>query len=246
MTASNKMFVPTDANGNVLNRSMGIPVASKRFVTSHEHWCDLIDLSDYGARVFIGMNIKNTSGLTNVMISFDEEDVGDETENIIVGPQEAHAYDNLTFGPGVNDFSTGTRTRKIRVKLDGSSDSGSLSSATIVYGANPSDEQTVKINGNVYEFSADQSVAPGRIKVDIGADADETYTNLINAIAANDGNAVGEIDTATSTVTIYCTKGGTDGDGMEVADGDVNPTGATFSGNTTGGSGGISVVVNIW
>jgi hypothetical protein len=249
MPQAGKVAIPTDANGHVLNRSMGIPVAGNRFVGLSNKWVDILDLTDYDARVFIGLMVKNNSGFVNLEISFDEADLGEEEAAIIVGPQESHAYDALTFGPGISDFSHGTRVRKLRAKL-GSGSSGVQATGTIDYGPGSVDDgMTVQINGRVYEFSGDGGAEAGRILVPlavVGENPDTSYTALVNAINANDGNVTASIDTGNNQVTITAHAGGTDGNGIEVADGAVNPTGATFSGTTSGGSGGVSVVINVW
>jgi hypothetical protein len=171
-SASQKMQIPVDANSNPLNRSMGIPLTVVRKLTSSTQWCDVFDLSDYGPRVFIGLMAQNPSATLKVQLSFDEEPVGDEEAAITVLSQGTIAVDNLTFGPGVNDFTYGTRVMRLRGRLLGGS-TGTLSSATITYsGTNVTDGMQVQINGTTYEFSADLSAAGGVIAVALGANAD--------------------------------------------------------------------------
>jgi hypothetical protein len=246
-SASQKMQIPVDANSNPLNRSMGIPLTVVRKLTSSTQWCDVFDLSDYGPRVFIGLMAQNPSATLKVQLSFDEEPVGDEEAAITVLSQGTIAVDNLTFGPGVNDFTYGTRVMRLRGRLLGGS-TGTLSSATITYsGTNVTDGMQVQINGTTYEFSADLSAAGGVIAVALGANADASWTALAAAVNAQDGNVYCTLNTGTNVFTVSATKGGTDGDGVVVADGAGGAaTGATFSGNTTGGAGGVELTINIW
>lgn len=55
----------------------------------------------------------------------------------------------------------------------------------IITTANYSDEETITINGVVFEFDDDVSVTAGNVLVDIGADAAESLDNLIAAVLAH-------------------------------------------------------------
>jgi hypothetical protein len=104
----------------------------------------------------------------------------------------------------------------------------------------------VDVNGKIYEFSDDNSKDPANdVKVDIGASDDDSWTNFVNAVLANEQAILPSIDTGANVVTLTSRYGGAFGDGLVVADG-ATPTGAVFSGNTAGGTGGVAAIFNIW
>ena len=107
------------------------------------------------------------------------------------------------------------------------------------------DGQTVDVGGTIYEFSDDESVPDGRRYVAIGASEDDSWNNFAAAVTSFDQNVRASNNPGANTVTIESNYGGDYGDGYVVADGPT-PTGATFSGNLAGGSGGVAVLVHIW
>lgn len=237
---------PIDANGHPWGRAAGLPLCRKLGLDDV-----MVDVWDFtksinGAapdkfenRSFIGLSVYNPSETAEIHIA-----MGDAFENvadIIVPPDGYFTFDNMSFGPAIADNTYGVKVTHIRAKM--SAQSGTKASATIEYSGNPSDGETFEIGDKTYEFSADQSAAPGNIKIDILGSEDLTWAEAVDVINANDQAVTASIDTGTNTVTITSNYGGAEGNGYVVVDGD---TGATFSGNLSGGTGGESPIFNIW
>ena len=237
--------IPKDASGVAFDRAMGIPIVKDSIILgSATKWVDIFDISAYSNRAFIGMMIYNPSATLDLKLALTDAFGTDHC--ITAKPQQLMVFDDLSFGPGFSDIALAKAVSKIRGIL--SSASGTLASMTITYAASPANGKCVKLNGIVYEFSSDQSVAPGRIKVNIGVSADDTWTNLVTAVNATDQSLTLTIDTGTNVVTVTSNYGGNsliptvDGD-----EGGANTTGETFSGATTsGGSGGVTPTIHIW
>jgi len=238
--------LPKDSSGNSFNRAMGVPLVSDSTILgSATKYVDIFDISQYPGRVFHGIMIENPSGVARVELGF--TDAFGTDKSISIGPQALFTFDQQTFGSGFNDKSIAKEVTRIRAKL--SLAVGVLATGTIDYSISgqPVNAMTVEINGTVYEFAGDASADPGRVRVDIGVDADASYTNLINAINAFDQSVTASIDTGLDVVTITSNYGGTMGNAIAINDGGVNPTGATFSGATlAGGSGGVTPIIHIW
>lgn len=242
-----KMTVPLDGRQNPINRAMGLPIPKDEILLgSDQKYVDIYDLSaqNYSPRAFTGMSVVNPSGVSKIYIAMG----GDFSENkvLIVSPQQFFTIDNLSYGPGIFDDSSGLRVTKIRAKLEISE--GVFASATIDYSGsgNPVDGMTFDINGKIYEFSADMSKDPGNnVLVPISGSGDATWTTFMTKVNASEQAVTATIDTGLDIVTITSNYGGAYGDGLVVADGAV-PSGAVVSGNLAGGSGGLNPIFHIW
>lgn len=234
---------PKDADGKIINRAMGAPIVADNInISQSAKYVDIFNLSSYAHRVFHGISVFNPSPTFYVQVAIGGE--FDTTKNITVPPNCMLAFDNQSFGSALYDETLAKKCTRVRAKIDGNT--GILSSATISYAATqPLDQDTVIINGTTYEFSSDKSAAPGNVKVDIGVSADATFTNLVSVVNANDQGVTLTIDTTADIVTVTSNYGGTYGDGTQVAAG-VGMAGIVFSGNTTGGAGGVVPVFHIW
>lgn len=245
--SATKVEQPTDSKGNVVERSMGNPlVVDDKTLHNATEFVDIFDLTadKYRNRAFTGLAIRNLSASTTIEIAMGEE--GASTKNVVAGTQEYFILDDLMFGPNITDESEGNKTTKVRARLGTAQ--GTAHSATIDYSGpiQPADGDTVNIDGKIFEFSSDGSKAPANdFIVEIGASADDSWTNLVDAINDDpEKRVVASIDTGTDTVTITSLLGGTIGDAIAIADVD---TGATFSAATLGGgSGGVTPVFHIW
>ena len=240
--------IPNDANQRPINRAMGIPIASPLAfrLGSSTKFVDLFDLvsGNLDRRAFTGFSVENP-GAQAVILSFGPE--FSENRSVRVGPTSFMSLDNQTFGTIVLDDTTLERVTRVRAKLE-ASDDGVFSFATIDYSGsgNPADEQTIEINGKIYEFSNDMSKAPSHdYLVEIGASDDDSYNNLLILVNSVEQALTATINTGTDLLTLTSNYGGAYGDGLVVVDGS-NPTGAAFSGNTSGGSGGVLPVIHIW
>lgn len=247
MTSIVKMKVPTDGRNNPIQRAMGFPIPLNTiYLGSATKFVDIFDLSlpKYSLRAFTGISIRNPSASSSIILAFGQDFA--DTPSIIVEPQQYFTFDQLTYGASVFDDSDLVYCTKIRAKLDLAQ--GVFASATIGYGVsgNPTDQMTVEVNGKIYEFSADASKDPGsHVLVPIGASADLTWTSFRDEINANEQALTASIDTGTDVVTLTSNYGGSSGDGLVIVDG-ASPTGAVFSGNTAGGSGGVLPTFHIW
>jgi hypothetical protein len=229
---------------------MGAPLATPQipvaFALGSTSFVDVFDLTApiYAGRSFIGMSVHNPSSGSRIVIGFGKAFNTDQ--DLVIRPNSTFVLDAMNFGPVTNDQSKGENTTHIRAALDVAQ--GTPASATIGYGGsgNPTDGMLVNINGKIYEFSDDNSKNPANdVKVDIAASADLTWQNFVNEVLANEQALLPTIDTGADTVTVTSRYGGAFGDGLVVADG-ATPTGAAFSGNTSGGSGGVPAIINIW
>lgn len=243
-----KADLPKDVSGHPIQRGQGIPIATPNAfrLGSATDYLDVFDLtpSKFQKRSFDGIMIHNPSSGSRIILSLGG--ASDTDEDIIVRPQSTVTLEGMMFGPLTVDEVKDKRVTHVRAILDVAQ--GTPASATIDYSGSgqPSDQETVDINGLTYEFSDDQSKDPANdVLVNIGASADDSWTNLVNAIIANDRDITSSIDTGTDIVTLTAIRGGTYGNGLTVADGS-NPTGATFSGNLTGGVGGVGAIIHIW
>jgi flagellar hook-associated protein 3 FlgL len=83
---------------------------------------------------------------------------------------------------------------------------------TLTMGNLPADGETVTINGVTYEFDSDTTITPGNTLVTIGADTDETTSNLSSVI--NNEQGLGNTDVTSSvigsTLTLVSDKQGAD------------------------------------
>lgn len=180
--------------------------------------------------------IENPSNVARLQIA-----IGDDFANQIcidVLPQGLVTFDQQTFGSFQDESASIEMATKLRAKL--SSASGALAAADITYSGQPTNGQTFTMNGIVYEFSNDASVSPGRIKIDIGASANATYDNLVDAVNDSDPN-VFAVRTLT-VVDITSNYGGTDGNAMSITGTIANAVITNFA----GGSGGVTPIIHIW
>lgn len=242
-----KLNIPNDVNNHPIQRAMGTPIVSPAGLAlgSTAEYVDLMDLSGYVGRLFHGISIKNKSTINRVQVGLGIE--GNTDRDIEVEPNVTVFYDAQSFGPFSEDHTKESRVTHIRgILLD--STSGTAATGDIVYAGQPADQQTIDVNGKIYEFSDDMSKDPSSdVIVAIGVDEDTSWTNMSNAIAANEQAVTTSINTGTNTLTITSNYGGAYGDGLVVQDG-ASPTGATFpAGNAlSGGAGGDEVVIHVW
>src|SRR5204863_3125483 len=68
------------------------------------------------------------------------------------------------------------------------------------YTGQPTDTNTTQVGSAVFEFDNNNSITPGNIAVTIGTTADNTYTDLANAIILQD-EADAVIDTSINRVS---------------------------------------------
>ncbi len=230
-----KVGIPTDARGNPFDRAQDLPiVCDDKILGSATKYADIFDLNQYPDRAFIGILVRNPSASESIQIA-----IGDEfttAKCIVVSPNSYFALDDQFFGSPAGH-------NRLRAKLDVAS--GTLASGTFSYAATqPANGNTVVINGTTYEFSSDASAAPGNIYVQIGASADASWTNLMNAVNATDQAVTASINTGTDVLTITSNYGGSTGNaiGISTAIGGVTVSGA----NLAGGVGGVLPVFHIW
>lgn len=244
---SSKLLLPKDSRNDVINRAMGVPIPSAEgLLLGPDRFATIFDLTVEAmfARVFIGLSIQNPSTSASIILSIAEP--FSQQRDIVCPPNQFFTFDNLTFGPGIIDDTTGKRCNAVRAKL--SFAQGVDSSATIDYSGsgNPTDGMLIEVDGKVFEFSDDLSKDPVHdALIPLGATADDSWTYACNVINNTIQGVTATIDTGTDIVTISSNYGGAFGDGVVIQDGSV-PTGATFSGNTTGGSGGVPAIFHIW
>jgi len=238
-----RVAIPKDASGNPIDRSMGVPVVEFEVTLGAERFVDFMNFETNNKlrdRVFHSIHIYNSS-TSDLHICLGEE--FDEDTDIVCPAKTVLSFDDQTFGPGIYEETHQRRVTRLRAKL--SAGIGTLASGTIDYSGSgqPTDGQTVEINGTTYEFNSDSLATSGNIVVTIGADQDATWTNLANKINETDQAIYASIDTGTDTVTIESNYGGTTGNSVVIADVD---TGATFSGATlTGGTGGYAPIIHV-
>jgi hypothetical protein len=225
-------------------RSMGKPrVTPAGFkIGSSTKFVDVFDLRDDSYRTMIGISIFNP-GSYDMILSIGK--AFSEHRDIVVPSQQFSTFDNITFGDGASDNASDENLSHIRAKMG--TDEGTFATATIDYSGSgqPANGQLVNIGPYVYEFSSDENVNDGNTYVEIGVSADDSWTNLVNAINVKDQAVTASIDTGLDVVTITSNYGGDYGNGYVVADG-ASPTGAVFSGNLAGGIGGVAAVVHVW
>lgn len=239
--------LPLDKHGHPIQKGMGVPlVTPSSLLLGVNKFVDVIDLSlaKYEERIFHGIMIENLSSSFSMSVSLGESFSTDE--DLVIQPSKGYAFDGLLFGPNEKELSKDQLVTKIRARINGTV--GTAASATIDYSGsgNPSDGETVNVNGKVYEFSSDASKTPSNdYLVTIGGTADTSWTNFMNQVNAKEQALTVTIDTGTDTVTLTSNYGGAYGDGLVIADG-ATPTGAIFSGNTAGGSGGVGLICHVW
>lgn len=242
-----RIIGPIDQRQNPIVRAMGLPIAlNQRVLSSATDFAILYDFSDekYVTRVFQGLSVENPSPSSRIML-YAVDDLMDTPHLFFdVGVQQFFTVDWLQFGPGITDDSDDFRVRYILARLDVAQ--GTRASGSIVYtGVQPNDQETVNINGLIYEFSNDMSKqVSSDFKVVIGADAEESWTNFTNRLNLTQRYVTASIDTATDTITLTANIGGVEGDAITIADVD---TGAVFSGATLSGSaGGVFGTFHVW
>lgn len=251
MSRATKTISPVDQRGLPIHRSMGLPVLSELYLGSASQWAIIFDLSNskHEARVFTGMSIRNPSSGSQVILAAIENLPDTPYQFMKIGIQQFWTLDNLMFGPGFTDESENPESsgygkcKYILGKLDVAQ--GTQASMTIDYSGsgNPSDGDTITVDGYVFEFSDDQSVAPGRYKVTLGGSADVSWQNFVTVLNLAQRSVFATINTGTDIVTLTANLGGTSGNGIAVSD---SGTGATLSGSTAGGTGGVLVTHHIW
>ncbi len=229
--------LPQDANNNPYNRSMGIPICcNNKIVGSAAAFRDMIVFPQ--GRVFFGIMVENPSSTARLEIAIGDDFADQICMSLL--PQGLVTFDNQTFG-AYTDEDNGAIQTKLRAKL--STGAGTLASGTLTYVSNPTDGQTLVINGITYEWSSDGSTVPGRARVPIGGTASGSYGNLQVAIMNYDPNLTAV--NGSGVITITSNFGGTDGNTIGLSAGTT--TGATASGATlTGGSGGVTPIIHIW
>jgi hypothetical protein len=259
MSIQKRFRLPQDANSDVIDRAMGMPILAdgaiigqptKRLILGRSDvFVDIFDLTQppVQTRMFVGIHVANNSAASEIQIVGGEAGVTSVHGDIIVPTQSFYTFDKMTFGSGARDFTKDVRVNVLRARL--SAAAGVDASATIIYTVpgQPADQDTLTIHDKIYEFSNDESKQPGNnVLVAIGGSADATWTNLTNAINANEQAVRASIVVGTDTITIESNYGGTLGNGIVVADG---TTGATFSGNLGSvavGTGGVQPLIHIW
>lgn len=133
-------------------------------------------------------------------------------------------YGSHTNGPGVT-VGAGTHVGKkitlneplgrivgddlgecLHIQYVGNGSAATLTIVTAVgvisYSIQPNDADKVTVNGKVFEFDSDTSVAGGSVAVTIGASVDATYANLAAAILANVSGVTVTHDAANNRVTV--------------------------------------------
>jgi hypothetical protein len=226
------MGMPIFGDGRIINQP-----TKDLYLGSDTEFVHIFDLQAPASknRMFIGIHVFNPSSTARIEIVGGAADEVGPPHDIVIPPLTFLTFDLMTFGIGARDLSKGIRIDYIRAKLNLAA--GVLGSATIDYSGSgqPSDGELVNVNGKVYEFSDDQSKVPANdFRVDIGASADITWTALDVTI-----------DTGLDIVTLTSNYGGVLGNDIPISDG-ATPTGAVFSGNTAGGSGGVQPTIHIW
>ena len=217
---------------------MGIPTCcNNKILGSANEFRDIFNFPE--SRVFTGIMIENPSTTVRVQVAIGTDFAEDTCIDLL--PGGLVTFDGQTFGSFADETAGFQMATKLRAKL--STAVGSLASGTLTFSGQPSDGQILTINGIVYEWSDDASSAPGRVRVEIGATANDSYTNLSTAIANNDPNLTAML--VGSVVTLTSNFGGTDGNAMTLSVGttsNVIASGATFA----GGSGGVTPIFHIW
>lgn len=242
----NKMQQAVDQRGHVITRSMGLPIAfDDIYLGLSDRWAILFDFTDAGsqARVFTGISVENPSASSVIQLAQVNALMDTPVQFLSVGVQQFFTLDFLQFGPTITDETEQRVCNYILGKLNvaqGTQASGTLSYAA----ANPADGETVTINGIVYQFCDDLSTSnPSYYKVDIGASADASYTNLVNRINLTQRYVYATIDTGTDIVTLESNWGGTSGNAITLATTtSATPSGATLS----GGTGGVLGSYHVW
>lgn len=255
MSDVSKVKLPTDANGIPMHKAMGKPLlfdggGSGYNLGVANQWVTLLDISNYGKRVFVGISCYNPSGTVPVYLDMVQA-VGSESSAIKVNPNQDQSFDELTFGPGTQDESTGNSTKLIRAMVKTAV--GLPAKGTATYTTNPSAGSYLTIGSTKYELvSALGAIPPsGTAYSELGSTLAATLTSLAAAINASDSNVTA---TATSTVlTVQFNFCGTGPNAYVFADG-TTATGGTFTGSgTLGGSGaaqvgtaGVAFDLHIW
>lgn len=227
--------LPQDANNNPFHRAMGIPICcNNKIVGSGSYFRDMINFPI--GRVFNGIMVQNPSNTNRLQIAIGDDFADQVCIDLL--PQGLVTFDQQTFG-AFEDESAGIQmSTKLRAKL--SALEGVLAAGDITYSGQPNNGQTFTMNGVTYEFSSDASVAPGRVKIDIGASADDTYDYLVAVVNQTDPNVLAS--RLLTVVTLQSQYGGTDGNAMTISGTIANAVITGFS----GGSGGITPIIHIW
>lgn len=113
----------------------------------------------------------------------------------------------VTLSDGVRTFVGDNLGSLLSIRYAGAGSACALtlrqSAATLTYGAQPADSNSVTINGVVFEFESGGGVGSGHVSVDLGLDADEAFSNLAAAININ-APGVTAVHDATAN-TVVCT-----------------------------------------
>lgn len=230
--------LPQDANNNAFNRAMGIPLCCRsKILGSATYFRDMIDLPV--GRVFNGFSIENPSSTSRIHVAIGDDFADDICVDLM--PNGLMSFDAQTFGAFEDESATIQMSTKVRAKLGIAS--GVLAIADMAFAGQPADAEYCDINGITYEFSSDQSVAPGRIKVAVGASLAATIINFAAAVNSNDPNVIAV--PAATQLDLTSAFGGTDGNAMTLSAGtvtNITASGATFA----GGSGGVTPIIHIW
>lgn len=247
MSLEPKHINPVDQRSIPIYRAMGLPILQKSVILGDDtNWAILYDLSasKYRTRVFQGLSIENTSQSSRVILAWVEELMDTPNQMLDVGTQQFLTLDYLAFGPGTIDDSEEKRLKYILGRLDVAQ--GTQATGTIDYSGSgqPADQETVTINGIIYEFSDDASKqSSSDYIVTIGASADDTWTNFVTQLNLTQRYVVGSINTGTDVVTLTAIEAGTRGDAITMA----TSGSATLSGATLGGgAGGVTPICHIW
>lgn len=242
----NKLQQAVDQRGHVITRSMGLPIAfDDLYLGLSTRWSILFDLTNDGSpnRVFTGISVENPSASSIIQLAQVQSLMDTPDQFLSIGTQQFFVLDFLQFGPIITDETTQRKCNFILGKLNVAQ--GTQASGTLSYGGvQPADGETVTINGIVFEFCDDLSTSNSSYyKVDIGATADLSYTNLVSAVNLSQRYAYATIDTGTNVVTFEANWGGTTGDTVTLA----TTTAAALSGALlSGGAGGVLGSYHIW
>ena len=230
--------LPQDANNNPFNRSMGTPVCcTTKIVGSSTQFRDMISLDP--GRVYLGIMIENPSLTKRLQIAIGNDWAS--TTCIDLLPQGLATFDGQTFGFFADESTGIEQSTKLRAKLN--APEGTLATGTFTNSGQPSDAQTILINGIIYEWSADGSVVPGRVRVPILGTAALSYAQLRDRINDNDPNIIASL--AGNILTITSNLGGSDGNQIPISIGTTSNVVASAA-FLSGGTGGVTPIIHIW
>ena len=102
------------------------------------------------------------------------------------------------------------------------------------YTGQPTDADTIQVGSTVFEFDSNSSVVPGHVAVTIGTTADNTYTDLANAIILQD-EADAVIDTSINRVSLTAIVSGVAGNSIVFSESAANVSATPNSGTLLGG-----------